>query len=164
MGTGKPQGAGAVAHSTDRSQQRLPDLPVSPPHSPYFGRYRGHGLAPQRPPPGGGGTHGHGARASPGLQSAPRARRLCRGSLTAPEVALGLGLRVRVTLRPGPRMAAPSAQSVQPPEENGLDPGAVLRLLTPSLGWNHPHDDGMGLAKSRSSPRLSFWGDTPKTK
>lgn len=113
-GTGKPQGTGAAAQITEGSRQPLPDLPISQPHSPYFGRYRGHGLAPQRPPPGGGGTHGHGARASPGFQSAPRARRLCRGSRTVPEVALGLGLRVRVTLRPGPRMAAPSAQRVQP--------------------------------------------------
>lgn len=44
---------------------------VGPPHSPHFGRHRGHGLAPQRPPPGGDGAHGRGGGASPGLRARP---------------------------------------------------------------------------------------------
>lgn len=44
---------------------------IRPPHSPHFGRHRGHGLAPQRPPSGGDGAHGRGGGASPGLRARP---------------------------------------------------------------------------------------------
>lgn len=136
-GSGRPAGEGA-----GRGQAALapPALRAAgaPPHSPHFGRHRGHSLAPQRPPPGGGGAHGRGGRASP-AQSAPRARRLRRGSLAAPGVAsaLAFALALAAGVGPGPRMAAPALGVPQHRHRRSERRvrGRGLRLPDVSGGW-----------------------------
>lgn len=115
------------------------------PHSPHFGRHRGHGLAPQRPPPGGGGAHGRGGGgASPGLRARPapaasagvaaprRGRSWGWGSGPGPawpRRAVRESRRTR-RARPGPGAAAPPTAT----SRTGRARGSAHRDVTPAGG------------------------------
>lgn len=109
-------GRGAVGRRAWERGGRRRRAP-GPPHSPHFGRHRGHGLAPQRPPSGGGSAHGRGGGASPSLRAHPALAASAEEAAPRPGSDSGPG-------HAWPRRALCASSCTV---SRGLGPGATLR-------------------------------------